>query len=203
MAVIGISINEVLRDTLSQMDYTYSKYISGKESTITKDEITSFNLEDHFTFESKKDLNRFLYDEASLEIFGHADQMIENLMTKFNMFLVGIEEEEEHTIELVSREYLKSIPSTLFFLSKLGCRASNIRFVKQYEEEWGDVDILITANPIALKNKPSDKISVKINAPYNSDCQGDFELDSILDFIKDEALRTKILNTKITTQEQL
>jgi hypothetical protein len=200
---IGISINEVLRDTLSQMDYTYSKYISGEESTITKDEITSFNLEDHFTFESKKDLNRFLYDEASLEIFGHADQMIENLMTKFNMFLVGIEEEEEHTIELVSREYLKSIPSTLFFLSKLGCRATNIRFVKQYEEEWGDVDVLITANPIALKNKPSDKISVKINAPYNSDCQGDFELDSILDFIKDEALRTKILNTKITTQEQL
>jgi len=129
--------------------------------------------------------------------------MIENLMTKFNMFLVGIEEEEEHTIELVSREYLKSIPSTLFFLSKLGCRATNIRFVKQYEEEWGDVDVLITANPIALKNKPSDKISVKINAPYNSDCQGDFELDSILDFIKDEALRTKILNTKITTQEQL
>lgn len=200
---VAISINEVLRDTLSQMDYTYSKYISGKESTITKDEITSFNLEDHFAFESKKDLNRFLYDEASLEIFGHADQMIENLMTKFNMFLVGIEEEEEHTIELVSREYLKSIPSTLFFLSKLGCRASNIRFVKQYEEEWGDVDILITANPVALKNKPSDKISVKINAPYNSDCQGDFELDSILDFIKDEALRTKILNTKITTQEQL
>jgi 5'(3')-deoxyribonucleotidase len=140
---IGISINEVLRDTLSQMDYTYSKYISGEESTITKDEITSFNLEDHFKFESKKDLNRFLYDEASLEIFGHADQMIENLMTKFNMFLVDIEEEEEHTIELVSREYLKSIPSTLFFLSKLGCRAANIRFVKQYEEEWGDVDVLI------------------------------------------------------------
>ena len=199
---VGISINEVLRDTLSQMDYTYSKYISGKESTITKEEITSFNLEDHFAFESKKDLNRFLYDEASLEIFGHADQMIENLMTKFNMFLVGIEEEEEHTIELVSREFLKSIPSTLFFLSKLACRASNIRFVKQYEEEWGDVDVLITANPVALKNKPSNKISVKINAPYNSDCQGDFELDSILDFIKDEALRNKILNTKITTQEQ-
>ena len=62
---------------------------------------------------------------------------------------------------------------------------SNIRFVKQYEEEWGDVDVLITANPVALKNKPSNKISVKINAPYNSDCQGDFELDSILDFIKE------------------
>jgi hypothetical protein len=200
---IGISINEVLRDTLSQLDYTYSKYISGKETTTTRDEITSFDLKKHFDFESEKDINRFLYDEASLEIFGHADQMHENLITKFNMFLVDIDEEEEHTIELVSREFLKSIPSTLFFLSKLGCRATNIRFVKQYEEEWGDVDVLITANPIALKNKPKNKISVKIKAPYNSDTISDYELESINDFIKDGALREKILNTKITTQEEV
>lgn len=198
---IGISINEVLRDTLSQMDYTYSKYISGEDSTATKDDIVSFNLEEHFKFDSKKDLNRFLYDEASLEIFGHADQMYDNLMTKFNMFLVDIEEEEEHTIELVSREFLKSIPSTFFFLSKLGCRATNIRFVKQNDEEWGDVDVLITANPVALENKPNDKISVKIKAPYNQNVAADYELESILDFITDISLREKILNTKIITQE--
>lgn len=201
MAVIGISINEVLRDTLSQMDYTYSKYISGKESTITKDEVTSFNLEEHFKFESKKDLNRFLYDEASLEIFGHADQMCDNLMTKFNMFLVDIEEEEEHTIELVSREFLKSIPSTFFFLSKLGCRATNIRFVKQNDEEWGDVDVLITANPVALENKPDGKISVKIKAPYNQNVISDYELESIVDFITDMSLREKILNNNVINQE--
>jgi len=198
---ITISLNEVLRDTLSQIDYTYSKYISGEESTISKDDVTSFNLEDYFKFDSKKDLNRFLYDEASLEIFGHADQMYDNLMTKFNMFLVDIDEEEEHTIELVSREFLKSIPSTLFFLSKLGCRATNIRFVKQNEDEWGDTDILITANPIALINKPSDKISVKIKAPYNEDVNADYELDSIVDFIMDMSLREKIINTKIINQE--
>jgi 5'(3')-deoxyribonucleotidase len=198
---IGISINEVLRDTLSQLDYTYSKYISGKESTVTRDEVTSFDLKKHFDFESEKDINRFLYDEASLEIFGHADQMSENLMTKFNMFLVDIDDEEEHTIELVSREFLKSIPSTLFFLSKLGCRAANIRFVKQNEEEWGDVDVLITANPKALESKPKDKISIKINAPYNKNCIADYELDSILDFITDTSLREKILNIKITNHE--
>lgn len=198
---IGISINEVLRDTLAQMDYTYTKYLGEGDYTIKKDEITSFNLSDHFTFSSKSELNKFLYEEASLEVFGHADQMCENLMTRFNMFLVDIEEEEEHTVELVSREYLKSIPSTLFFLSKLGCRASNIRFVKQNEEEWADVDVLITANPIALENKPNDKVSVKIKAPYNKNVIADFELDSILDFIKDATLRDKILNTKITIQE--
>jgi 5'(3')-deoxyribonucleotidase len=198
---IVISINEVLRDTLAQMDYTYTKYLGEGDYTIKKDDITSFNLSDHFTFSSKSELNKFLYEEASLEVFGHADQMYENLMTRFNMFLVDIEEEEEHTVELVSREYLKSIPSTLFFLSKLGCRASNIRFVKQNEEEWGNADVLITANPIALENKPNDKVSVKIKAPYNKNVIADFELDSILDFIKDATLRDKILNTKITTQE--
>lgn len=201
MARIGISINEVLRDTLSQIDYTYSKYISGKESTTTRDEITSFDLTKHFDFESKKQLNSFLFDEASLEIYGHADQMFENLMTKFNMFLVDIDEEEEHTIELVSREYLKSIPSTLFFLSKLSCRATNIRFVKQNEDEWDGVDILITANPVALDNKPENKISVKIKAPYNSDSVADYELNSILEFIMDNSIREKIINTRITTQE--
>jgi 5'(3')-deoxyribonucleotidase len=201
MARIGISINEVLRDALTQLDYTYSKYISGKESTISRDEITSFDLKKHFNFESEKDINRFLYDEASLEIFGHADQMHENLMTKFNMFLVDIDDEEEHTIELVSREFLKSIPSTLFFLSKLGCRATNIRFVKQNEEEWGDVDVLITANVKALESKPKDKISIKIKAPYNQNSIADYELDSILDFITDSSLREKILNIKITNHE--
>ena len=200
MARIGISINEVLRDTLSQLDYTYSKYISEKEKTVTRDEITSFDLTKHFKFESTKQLNRFLFDEASLEIFGHADQMFENLMTKFNMFLVNIDEEEEHTIELVSREYLKSIPSTLFFLSKLGCRASNIRFVKQNEDEWDGLDILITANPVALENKPDNKISVKIKAPYNSNSVADYELNSILELIMDASIREKIINTKITNQ---
>ena len=200
MARIGISINEVLRDTLSQLDYTYSKYISEKETTVTRDEITSFDLTNHFEFESTKQLNRFLFDEASLEIFGHADQMFENLMTKFNMFLVDIDEEEEHTIELVSREYLKSIPSTLFFLSKLGCRATNIRFVKQNEDEWDGLDILITANPVALENKPDNKISVKIKAPYNSNSVADYELNSILEFIMDGSIREKIINTKITNQ---
>jgi len=198
---IGISINEVLRDTLTQLDYTYSKYINDK-SDVKKEDITSFDLLNHFKFSSKKELYNFLYDEAALEIFGHADQLLENLMTHFNIFLVDIEEGEEHTIELVSREYLKSIPATLFFLSKLGCRATNLRFVKQYEEEWGDLDILITANPITLQNKPEGKLSVKIKAPYNNSVEADYELEDIFEFIKDGYIREKILNGESITKTE-
>ena len=157
---IGVSINEVLRDFIGQLTYTYNKYI--KEIDIKEGEVTSFNLLEFFPFNNIDELNKFLYLEAPLEIFGHADQMSDGLMNHFNQFLMDIQDEGEHEIELVSKEANKSIPSTFFFLSKTGCRVENIRFIKNSVKEWDGLDVLITANPDALLNKPSGKISIKI-----------------------------------------
>jgi len=198
---IGISINEVLRDFLGQLTYTYEKYIA--ETDVEEGTITELDLMKYFKFNSVDDMNKFLFDEAALEIFGHADQAKENLMTKVNMFLMEIKDEEEHEIEIVSREVNKSIPSTMFFLSKLSCRADRLRFVMKYEDYWDGLDVLITANPTALEAKPEGKISIKINTSYNKDSKSDFELDSLIEFMSDEKLRDKILNTKITTYEEL
>lgn len=198
---IGISINEVIRDFLSQFVYTYTKYIG--ESSVVEGDITSFNLLDHFKFNSLSDLNQFLYLEAPLEIFGHADQMSDGLMTHFNEFLSDIKDDEEHEIILVSKEANKSIPSTFFFLSKTGCRIEKINFVQESAKEWDGIDVLITANPDALKNKPSGKISVKVKSSYNSDAPSDYEINSILEFIKDISLREKILNNKTTIYEEI
>jgi hypothetical protein len=199
MAKIAISVNEVLRDFIGQMAYTYDKYIEPFD--IKKTPVDSFNFIDHFKFKNVDELNHFLFIEASLEVFGHADQLHDNIMKHFNSFIEDIKDDEEHEIELVSREVQKSIPSTLFFLSKLSCQINNIRFVQNNEDEWGDADILITANPIALENKPENKLSVKIDAPYNKNVSSDYTLDNIIDFFKDESLRDKIINTKITTYE--
>jgi len=198
---IGITINEVLRDFIGQLNYTYSKYIN--DTDITEADVTSFNLIEYFKFDDINQLNRFLYLEAPLEIFGHADQMSDGLINHFNTFLMDTKDEGEHEIILISREIEKSIPSTLFFLSKTGCRAANIKFVTSYSEKWDDVDVLITANPQTLENKPNGKISVKVNASYNKNTPSDYEIDSILDFINNEELRVKILNTKITTYEEI
>ena len=198
---IGITINEVLRDFIGQLNYTYSKYV--EETDITEEDVTSFNLIDFFKFDDIKQLNRFLYLEAPLEIFGHADQMSDGLMNHFNTFLTDIKDDGEHEVSLVSLELEKSIPSTLFFLSKTGCRATNLNFVSTYLEKWDGVDVLITANPQTLENKPNGKISVKVKTSYNKDAASDYEIDSILDFINNEDLREKILNTKITTYEEI
>lgn len=194
---IAVSINEVLRDFLSQFIYTYNKYID--EKNISVEDIDNFDLINFFPFEDVDKLNHFLYLEAPLEIFGHADQITDGLINKFNDLCMLLEDEEEHTIELVSREVNKAIPATLFFLSKTSCRCPNIRFVKNYSDKWNNVDVLITANPKALEAKPNGKISVKIKTPYNKNIKADYELESILDFIKDENLRNEILKLTITT----
>lgn len=199
---IGITLNEVLRDFVGQLAYTYTKYID-PDFSLKEDEITSSNFIDHFKFDDIDAFNKFVYDEAALEIFGHADQLHENIMSQFNTFLMDIEDDEEHEIILVSREAAKSIPSTMFFLSKVGCKATNIRFVKKYEEMWDEVDVLVTATPEALNVKPTGKVSIKINTTYNSDVRGDHEMDDILEFMRDEEYREKLLNTKITNYEEI
>jgi hypothetical protein len=120
----------------------------------------------------------FLYTEASLEIFGHADQLSDGLINHFNIFLGEIKDEEEHQIELVSREVEKQ--SLNFLLSiKTGCKIENIRFVTDYAKKWDGIDVLITANPKALESKPEGKI-IKVNASYNKNVSADYEIDSLL-----------------------
>ncbi len=201
MATIGISLNEVIRDFLGQLTYTYNKYID--EIDLKEGEVTDFDLIKYFKFDNIDKLNKFMYSEAPLEIFGHADQVSDGLMVSLNQFIMDTEDEEEHNIVIVSREFDKSIPSTNFFLSKTGCRATDIRYVKQYIDKWDGVDFLITANPSALQAKPNGKISIKVKTSYNTNVPADFEIDSILDFIKDSNLRDSILNTKIITYEEI
>jgi hypothetical protein len=194
MARIGITLNEVLRDFIGQLTYTYQKYIA--DTDIVEGDVTSLNLLEFYKFDDINALNNFLYKEAPLEIFGHADQVSDGLMNHLNNFIIDIEDEEEHEILIISREVDKSIPATNFFLSKTGCKATDIKYCKTYQDKWNNVDVLITANPQVLELKPSGKISIKIKA-------ADYEIDSILDFINDEEFRNKILNTKTTIYEEI
>jgi len=210
---VGITLNEVLRDYISQFAYTYEKYrdtgIDEEGKAISFDlkehPITDFNLMTHelVNFEDEMDMKKFIYMEAALEIFGHADQTHNNIMTHFNNFLMEMRDEEEHEFELVSREAAMSIPSTFFFLSKTLCKASNIRFVTAYADKWEGLDVLVTACPTALETKPSGKISVKVNTSYNKDVKADFEIDDLFEFMNNQELRDKIFGTKTADFEEL
>ena len=190
--IIGITINEVLRDFIGQLAYVYSKYES--EIDLKETPVDEWNLLNYFKFKDEETLNKFLYTEASLEVFGHADQLHENIVTKLNTFSGNLLDEEEHEVVIISREADKAIPSTLFFLSKLGFTGNNLKFVTDTAKKWDYVDILITANPKALESKPEGKISVKVDSTYNTEINSDYAVESLTELIDDEEFINKILS---------
>lgn len=195
--VLGITLNEVIRAFIPQLEYVYNKYMRANLN-IEETPVKSFDLVNYFPFTGgTNEMNMFLYEEAALEVFGHADELQTNLISRLNMFMVDIKDDEEHEIWLVSREVVNSIPATFFFLSKTGARFDKIKFVQKYAEEWDGIDVLITANPKVLACKPEGKIAVKVIATYNDDSVGDYEIESLFDFMNNEELRNNILTKKL------
>lgn len=209
MTRIGIDVNGVLRDTLEKFDQLYEKHLidkdpegnlgqtfeldmSGNTSPINDEvspfeykkisDVTSLNLLDHYTFKSNEELFSFLYEEYAMELFGHAPS---TEMTTFNMLNdLYFEFRDENELLVVSSEIGKSKPSTLFFLSKFGCLLEKVLFFSEVTKNnmWNEVDILLTANPELLLEKPHDKIVVKYNTIYNKQIESEYEISSLSEF---------------------
>lgn len=191
---ISVDINEVLRDFLNKLKKTYTKYTELEPI----EPIDSLELERYFIFEEDGEtIESFLYDEASLEIFGHADELRVNTISHLNNLNDTIKD-LGHKLEIVSVEMGNSKPATLFFLSKTGCKVDRIRFVSKPSDMWSESDIIVTANPNVLNSKPNDKVSIKVDCQYNNEIKSDYSIEKIKDII-DQNLIEK-LTTSITIE---
>ena len=209
MMRIGIDVNGVLRDTIGKFDQLYEKHMiekdldeplgqtfeldmSGNTSLIETEEIpfeykkvsdvTSLNLSNHYTFKSNEELFSFSYEEYAMELFGHAPS---TEMTTFNMLNdIYFEFRDNNELLVVSSEIGKSKPSTLFFLSKFGCLIEKVLFFSDVTKNnmWKEVDILLTANPDLLLEKPQGKIVIKYNTNYNKQIESEYEISSLSEF---------------------
>jgi hypothetical protein len=144
--------------------------------------VTSLNLLNHFTFPSKDDLYNFLYEEYTMELFGHAPS---SEMMTFNMLNdIYHNLRDKYDLLIVSDEIGKSKPSSLFFLSKFGCLLEKVFFYSEITKNnmWNEVDILLTANPDLLLNKPSNKIVIKYETEYNQDVDSKHSIKSLSEF---------------------
>jgi len=209
MMRIGIDVNGVLRDTIGKFDQLYEKHMiekdldeslgqtfeldmSGNTSLIESEEspfeykkvsdVTSLNLSNHYTFKSNEELFSFSYEEYTMELFGHAPS---TEMTTFNMLNdIYFEFRDNNELLVVSSEIGKSKPSTLFFLSKFGCLIEKVLFFSDVTKNnmWKEVDILLTANPDLLLEKPQGKIVIKYNTNYNKQIESEYEISSLSEF---------------------
>ena len=201
---IAFDINGVLRDTFLKAEQLYQKFYidefeEEKTSSFNEDTeefteevmVDDFtyelnlpvksldNLEDYFKFKSKDDLFNFFYVDFPMQIFGHSPSMS---VSTFNVLNEIYEElRNEHEILIVSDEIQKSKPASLFFLSKYGCLVEKILFYSNItlDNMWDEVDVLITANPNHILNRPKDKITIKYKTTYNENIESEYEISDI------------------------
>jgi hypothetical protein len=201
---IGITLDGVVRDFITKFESVYDKYHPVEEGEETPErDIDSLNLLEHFTFTGGTDeLNKFLYVDSSLEIFGHAGETKLNSVEHLNQ-LHNIIEDMGHTPIVISKELNNSKPATLFFLSKLSSKINNIIFVRDYEMKWDHVDILITADPKTLETKPNGKVSIKVINHYNKNSESDYTILDLKELIDDKKTLEKILGTETVEFEDI
>jgi hypothetical protein len=214
MMRIGIEINGVLRDTIGKFTQLYEKHLideiesnnptylmdlSGNTEVALLDDpfkyeklsdVTSLNLLDHFSFPSKDELYSFMYEEYTMELFGHApstEMMTFNILNDIYHNL-----RDKYDLIIVSDEIGRSKPSSLFFLSKFGCLLEKVFFYSEVTKNdmWNSVDILLTANPDLLLNKPSNKIVIKYETEFNQNVESEHTIKSLSEF---EDKLTKII----------
>ena len=205
MKKVGIEINGVLRDTISKFKQLYEKHLiesndveddvrtydidlsgntelkSFSESFEYKElsEVTSLNLDTHFRFQSKEEYFSFMYEDYTMELFGHAPSSEYTTFNDLNDLYLNMRDEVEFLI--VSDEIGKSKPASLFFLSKFGTLLEKIRFYSNITlyDMWDEVDILVTSNPDLLINQPEGKIVIKYETSYNKDVESKHTITSI------------------------
>lgn len=194
--IIGVEINNVLRNTLLRIEQIYERwYIENQLESESEEEfkyeilspVSTLNIKSHLSFKDDNDLYDFLYKEHTMEIFGHAGSVEMTSMNDLNDFYLDMR--DYHDIMIVSDEIGKSKPASLFFLSKFGCLVENIKFYSEQTKQqmWNSIDVLLTANPDLLLNKPENKIIIKYKTTYNTDIKVEYEIESL------KELKNKIL----------
>ena len=206
---IGIDLNGVLRDInlkISQIyeknfietyseDYsdgikTYTLDMSGNTELEEQSEpfkyemnlpVKSLNLMNHFKFETEDDFYDFLYEDFAMQIFGHSPSTEMNSFVVLNDLIDSTKGKYEFSI--LSKEFSKSKPASLFFISKFGCMVDSVIFYNNnnLQNKLSDYDVIVTANPELINLYPEK--CIKYVTTYNEDTICNSEIVTLKELI--------------------
>jgi hypothetical protein len=195
---IAIDLNDVVRDYSNNF---VRHYIEGYDHKfdLTDFEFWSHNMSEVFPFKSDNAYYNFIYNDYAFELYGKCDVCTRRLETELNDWtekvLKDMDIDEPIDVIFVStKEFGLSIGNTYFFLSKIGTKVREVYFPTDSLTVWEKCDVLITANPDLLNNKPDGKISVKIKAEYNKDSNADFTFKDLSTFLTNVENTEKIID---------
>lgn len=193
---ICITLDDAIRAKTKQVGKMLAKSRGVDVSEFENVEITTNDLCEVFGFESRGAYNKFLYEDYPFEVFAEAPVMERMLDKKLNLWMLEILNKDgwEDTEFILSNpyEFNTSIGYTCFFLSQIATRAREFYFPADSSKIWEKCDVLITADPKLLSEKPEGKIAIRIDAPYNSESECDYSYESLLKLIEDDEIEKKL-----------
>lgn len=196
---LTFTLDDVLRAKTVQFGKIYKKY-KEPDLDLSTVEFTTNDYSKIFKFKTQKEYNKFLYEDYVFEIFAEATACEKMLDKNLNLWLLKLkdyEDENEVKIDVALSnpfEFNASIGNTCFFLSKCATRIREYFFPADSKEIWEKTDVLVTADPKLLNNKPEGKIAIKIEMDYNKDCPSDYSYDKLNSFLQDENIIEKLFN---------
>jgi hypothetical protein len=179
-------------------DYDLEKWLWFPKEEIVRKEMEfnpNFNMKEFLADENSDNhlvevvddevtVEDFVYDKCCLEIFGYADEIVDGAVQSVNDLELHLKMTgKEHKMIITSREAGRSVPSTLFFLSKTGCMIQDIKFTMGTTDCWEFVDIMVTDHPEILNSKPEGKKVIKIEKPFNQEIPADYTVKSVRELV--------------------
>ena len=187
--IIGIELNDVVRDYLGQFIECYNKQVDpGFE--IEADKVDSFDFYEIFPFKSKQEYQEFRYMDAAYDLNALAplvDSRLQGLISNWTEnILVNLDVDEDPVVVFFSAlEIGATIPATLGFLSDKGFKVREYYFPLDSATIYDRCDIVITANPNLISNCPEGKAVIKIETPYNAEAECELTFASLYDLLTD------------------
>ena len=189
---LAIDLNDVIRD----YSRNFVKYFKkGINHSFKEDEVEFYtnDMQMLLPFQSDEQYRRFVYEDYPFELYAKCPTVEKNLPRDFNDWVEFDLLDEDIEVMIVSpMESDLTIQSTYSFLAKTGSRVREVYFPIDSATVWDKCDVLITANPRFFANKKDDKKIIKINKDYNTELEGDFNYDSLMDIINDKEFIEKI-----------
>ena len=106
--IIGITLDEVIRDFSGKFREVYEKFT---DNEIEDEEIDISNLPKYFSGDTSATID-FLYEDHPLELFGYPNELFANSALTLKSIMENNTDDE---FVIISKEHGRSIPSTLFF----------------------------------------------------------------------------------------
>ena len=217
--VLAIGIDGTIRDVFTQFDNWYRRTFIKNDSLVQMDDnfnyvespeeteeeileiqnqidekinlpLDTFDLLNHYHFDTREELENFMYNDFSFQIFGSSNSFPRS-MDSVNFLQVFGEVSNMFDVVLFAKCKNASIVSTYHFLAKNACKIKNVKFIDDYSSVWNFSDVVISDCPEVFESKPDNKISIKINHMYNSYSESDYSFDSINE-IKSESFIKKL-----------